>query len=208
MKESKLLVLRNAPFKAFLSFFILLASIVNANAQKKMITGKVVDALNQPISGVSVSVKNQNTGTATDDRGYYTISASPDDILVFSSVGYGSLEKKVGNETTINVGLTNAATSMNEVVVIGYGSTTRKNLTTAVSKIDPKSVPQAANNSVAQLVFGRAAGVQAVQQSAEPGGTINLSIRGRGNPLVVVDGVIVPFGGLEPSSGNIYMNGE
>jgi TonB-dependent starch-binding outer membrane protein SusC len=207
MKESKLLVLRNASFRTFLSFFILLISLFNADAQKKTVTGKVVDALNQPITGVSVTVKNQNTGTTTDDRGYYTISASPDDILVFSSVGYGSFEKKVGNETTVNVGLTNAATSMNEVVVIGYGTTARKNLTTAVAKIDPKSVPQAANNSVTQLMFGRAAGVQAVQQSAEPGGNINVSIRGRGNPLIVVDGVIVPFGGLEPSSGNIYMNG-
>ncbi|MEO6453266.1 MAG: SusC/RagA family TonB-linked outer membrane protein, partial [Ginsengibacter sp.] len=94
-------------------------------------------------------------------------------------------------------------TSMNEVVVIGYGSTSRKNLTLSIAKIDPKDVPSAANNSVAQLLFGRAAGLRVVQQSAEPGGNINLAIRGRGNPLIVVDGVAMPYEGLEPGIGNI-----
>jgi len=207
MKYSKLCTLKSAFSRSLLFIFFLIFIVFTADAQKRNISGKVVDELNQPLSGVSVMVKGHSSGTTTDDRGFYSIAADPDDILVFSSVGYGTMEKKVGNETTLNVNLENAATSMNEVVVIGYGTMQRKNLTTAVSKIDPKTVPQAANNSVAQLVFGRAAGVRAIQQSAEPGGNINISIRGRGNPLVVVDGIIVPFGGLEPSTGNIYMNG-
>ncbi|MEO6329941.1 MAG: SusC/RagA family TonB-linked outer membrane protein [Ginsengibacter sp.] len=73
----------------------------------------------------------------------------------------------------------------------------------SIAKVDPKNVPQAANNSVAQLLFGRAAGLRVVQQSAEPGGDINLAIRGRGNPLIVVDGITMPYEGLEPGIGNI-----
>jgi TonB-linked SusC/RagA family outer membrane protein len=180
---------------------------VTGYAQQRTVTGRVVDALNQPISGVSVSLKSDSSrGTTTDDKGYFSITAAATDILRFSSVGYGSLERTAGNESNFTVALTNAATSMNEVVVIGYGSTTRRNITTAVAKIDPKVVPQAANNSVAQLVFGRAAGVQAIQQSSEPGGAINVAIRGRGNPLVVVDGVLMPYSALEPGSGNRTMD--
>ena len=183
MKETTIYSLKVTSVKILLLFlFIFLINVFNAGAQQKKVTGKVVDALNQPISNASVTIKGQEgKGTITDDKGYFAITASPNDTLLFSSVGYGSLEKKLGTENTITIGLTNASTSMNDVVVIGYGTMARKNLTTAVSKIDPKTVPQAANNSVAQLIFGRAAGVQAIQQSAEPGGAINVAIRGRGN---------------------------
>jgi len=196
------------PVKPFLFlFFILFAFALSGYAQQKNVTGRVVDALNQPVAGVSVTVKGaEGRGTTTDDKGYFTISASTSEVLSFSSVGFGSLERTVGSDNNFTVALTNAATSMNEVIVIGYGNTTRRNLTTAVAKIDPKVVPQAANNSVAQLVFGRAPGVQAVQQSSEPGGAINVAIRGRGNPLVVVDGVLMPYSALEPGSGNRFMD--
>lgn len=180
MKETIKLTCTIAFIKA-LPFFILFFVLgVVSQAQSKAITGKVVDALSQPVAGVSVNIKGtSNRGTATDDKGYFSISASPADMLSFS---YGSLERKAGSDNNFTISLANSFTSMNEVVVIGYGTTQRKNLTTAVVKIDPKAVPQAANNSVAQLVFGRAAGEQAVQQSPEPGGAINIAIRGRGNP--------------------------
>lgn len=186
--------------RSFLSLLILLLTALIAHAQSKSISGRVVDALNQPISGVSITLKGQSAGTKTDERGRYTINAAANEVLVFSAVGYGSVEKKVGADNVMNISLTNSTTSMNEVVVVGYGTTSRKNLTTSVSKIDPKTVPQSANSSVAQLIFGRAPGVSAVQQSAEPGGNITVSIRGRGAPLVVVDGVVMPYTGLEPGN--------
>jgi TonB-linked SusC/RagA family outer membrane protein len=203
MKELKIACTATGVRQSFLFLLILLTTAFAAYTQTKTISGKVVDILNQPISGVSVTLKGQAGGTATDDQGRYILSAAPGDILVFSSVGYGSAEKKVSADNVINISLTNAATSMNEVVVIGYGTTARKNLTTAIAKIDPKNVPQAANSSVAQLIFGRAPGVNAVQQSAEPGGNITISIRGRGAPLIVIDGVVMPYSGLEPGNSGI-----
>lgn len=175
--------------------------------QQKVITGKITDAGNQPLAGVTISVKNKpQATTTTNNNGEFSITASTGDVLQLSSVGFERKEAKVSDETNLNIVLNTNPSSMDEVVVIGYGSTSRKNLTTAISKIDPKNVPQAANNSVTQLIFGRAAGTQAIQNSAEPGGAISVSIRGRGNPLVVVDGVIMPFSGLEPGSGNRTMN--
>jgi TonB-linked SusC/RagA family outer membrane protein len=187
---------------------MLLMAGMNAFAQKA-ITGKVTDAGNQPLTGVTVSVKGRPAVTTkTNENGDFTLSASPGDILQFTYVGFLAKETKLANDGDLTVVLNTNPASMDEVIVIGYGSTSRRNLTTAVAKIDPKSVPQAANNSVTQLIFGRAPGTVAVQNSAEPGGNIDVSIRGRGNPLVVVDGVLMPFSGLEPASGNRTMNGN
>lgn len=188
----------------FLGFFI----CVSLQAQQKTISGVVTDAANQPLAGASVTVKGQTSGgSTTNQNGAFSIAANTGDVLLISSVGYTPQEEKVGAQTTLNVSLATTVNSMSEVVVIGYGTTSRRNLTTAVSKVDPKNVPQAANNSVAQLLFGRAAGLQVSQNSAEPGGAINVSIRGRGNPLVVVDGVLMPYSGLEPGSGSRSMDG-
>ncbi len=178
-------------------------SFLTAHAQSKTVSGKVVDLVNQPVPNVSVLLKGKSTIGITDASGSFSVPASKNDILVFSSIGYQNAEVRVDDQPSLTVTLTATAGSLNDVVVVGYGTTSRKNLTTAVAKVDPKNVPQAANNSVAQLLFGRAAGLQVVQQSAEPGGNINLSIRGRGNPLIVVDGVVMPYEGLEPGNGSI-----
>ena len=158
---------------------------------------------NNTLPGVTVSIKNTSTGTVADLNGKYTINAPIGAVLVFSFVGYQTLEQTVTG-STLNATLSTQAHGLNEVVVIGYGTTTRANISTAVSKIDPKNVPQAANSSVNDLLFGRAAGVDAVQSSSQPGGAVNISIRGRtGNPLYVVDGVVYPNSSLDPSNGSI-----
>ncbi|EHQ31189.1 SusC/RagA family TonB-linked outer membrane protein [Mucilaginibacter paludis] len=154
------------------------------------------------LPGVSVIIKNNTQGTTTDIGGKYSIKTTVGAILIFRSVGYGSREVTVTG-ATLNIALSTRLNSLNEVVVIGYGTTTKQNITTSVAKVDPKNVPQAANNSVGQLLFGRAPGLQVTQASTQPGGNINLSIRGRGNPLYVVDGVIFPGDGLEPGNGSI-----
>lgn len=198
----------NKRLLCFLLLCMLLMAGMSTYAQK-VITGKVKDAANQPLAGVTVSVKARSTATTkTNENGDFTLSASPGETLQFTSVGFLAKEMKLGNDGALTIVLNTNPASMDEVVVIGYGNTSRRNLTTAVSKIDPKGVPQAANNSVTQLIFGRAPGTVAVQNSAEPGGNIDVSIRGRGNPLVVVDGVLLPFSGLEPGSGNRTMNGN
>ncbi|MBC7827090.1 MAG: carboxypeptidase-like regulatory domain-containing protein, partial [Chitinophagaceae bacterium] len=188
-------------FKPFL-FLLLFFSFSFANAQNS-ITGKVTDAVSKPLAKVSVSVKGKPGSGVTNDSGQYSIPASSGDILLFSSAEYQPEQVRVGSSNKLDLVMTQIMSSMNEVVVVGYGTTARKNLTTSISKIDPKQVPQAANSSVAQLVFGRAAGVQAVQQSAEPGGNINIAIRGRGAPLVVIDGIVSPYSPLEPGNSGI-----
>src|SRR5688572_7368439 len=97
----------NAVLRSFLFLLLLLAITPGSNAQTKKISGKVVDALNQPLSDVSVMLKGQTTVTTTDDQGNYTIDASAGDVLVFTSIGYGSAEKQVGADATINISLTN-----------------------------------------------------------------------------------------------------
>jgi len=173
MKKRALLKRRlTAFFKSFTLLIILLSFFSHSSlAQSRTIKGRVVNAANEPMAGVTIVVKARpSTTSVSDENGRFTINANTNDVLVFSSVGFQPKEERVGSSDNIDIALTNITTSMNEVVVVGYGTVARKNLTTSISKIDPKNVPQAANSSVAQLVFGRAPGVQAVQQSAEPGG--------------------------------------
>lgn len=194
-----------ACFKSFALLLIALSLFpLSSMSQNRTIKGRVTDASNEPVVGATVEVKSKRSAsTVTDENGRYSIQANTNDVLVFSSVGFDSKEEKVGTSDNVDVSMSRLSISMNEVVVVGYGTVARKNLTTSIAKIDPKNVPQAANSSIAQLVFGRAPGVQAVQQSAEPGGNINISIRGRGAPLIVVDGVVMPYGGLEPGNSGI-----
>jgi TonB-linked SusC/RagA family outer membrane protein len=185
-----------------LAFMLAVLSISGAYAQQTVagtVTAKE-DALTLP--GIAVTIKGTTQGTSTDAAGKFSIKAADGAVLVFRGLGYELREVTV-NGTTLNVTLDTKQNGLNEVVVIGYGTTTRQNITTAVTKVDPKSIPQAANNSIPQLLFGRAAGLQVSQASSQPGGNINLSIRGRGNPLYVVDGVIFPNDALEPGNGTI-----
>ncbi|WP_157565770.1 SusC/RagA family TonB-linked outer membrane protein [Mucilaginibacter arboris] len=179
-------------------------SFSSALAQQGIsVTGTVTskeDATTLP--GITVTVKGTTRGTATDAAGKYNISASAGSTLVFKGIGYETREVSVTGPV-VNVILETHQHGLNEVVVIGYGTTTRQNITTAVTKVDPKDVPQAANSNIQQLLFGRAAGLQVSQASAQPGGGINLSIRGRGNPLYVVDGILYPGDALEPGNGTI-----
>ncbi|MFM2327856.1 MAG: hypothetical protein RIR31_2058, partial [Bacteroidota bacterium] len=107
-------------------------------AQQKNITGKVVDAAGKPLMGVTVSVKNKNTATTSAENGNFVITASAGDILSFSFVGYINYEEKAGAASTLNVTLTASVGNLNEVVVIGYGTTRKRDLTGAVATVTAK----------------------------------------------------------------------
>lgn len=165
-------------------------------AQGGTINGTVVAAQGgEPLPGVNVLVKGTNIGVATDFYGNYSIEASESDVLVFSYIGFKSQEITVGSGHTINASLELDNTSLEEVVVIGYGTQKKADLTGSVAVIDASEVQKVSNNDISQLLQGRAAGVM-VTTDGQPGASPNIRIRGVGTfgnnqPLYIVDGVPV-----------------
>lgn len=161
------------------------------------ITGTVTDdESGEPLIGVNILVKGTSSGGVTDFDGNYSITANPGDILVFSYLSYESKEVTVANQTVVNVTLASDAKQLDEVVVIGYGSTKRSDLTGSLSSIDEEALREVPVTGLDQAIQGRAAGVQVTQNSGAPGGGVSIKIRGIGStlsaePLYVIDGVPV-----------------
>lgn len=159
------------------------------------VTGRVVDAKNQTLPGVSVLVKGTNKGTTTDANGRFQLSV-PDQgaILQFSYIGYVTQEITVGNQTDINVTMLDDAKSLNEVVVLGYGTQKKADVTGAVSTVTSKDIGRLPVGGIDQALQGKAAGVRVTQSSGQPGEGITVRIRGVGtindnSPLYIIDGV-------------------
>ncbi len=182
-------------FKWLLTLFAITLCSNMIMAQDTSITGTVL-ADDGPLPGASVVVKGTTRGVSTDFDGNYTIEAGPDDILQFSYIGYTAKEVKVGSQTQINVVL-EAGNELDEVVVIGYGTTTKSDLTGSVSTVSSEEITQIPSSRVDQVLQGRAAGVQVTQTSGAPGaGTVirvrgGNSITGSNEPLWVIDGIVV-----------------
>jgi TonB-linked SusC/RagA family outer membrane protein len=181
-------------FSKVFSLAIALLISLGAFAQD-VVTGKVTDAADgSGVPGVSIAVKGTTKGTQTDVNGTYKVNAAKGATLVFSFVGYLKKEVVV-NASTLNVSLTVDNKALEEVVVVGYGTVKKKDLTGAVTTIGTKDFQKGIVTSPEQLLQGRVAGVQITQSSGEPGGGINVRIRGTssvygGNqPLFVIDGV-------------------
>jgi TonB-dependent starch-binding outer membrane protein SusC len=162
--------------------------------QQKTVTGTVMDESGEPLPGVTVLVKNTTQGTVTNAKGNYTLTNFPEDaVLVFSFVGMRSHEVPVGNQTTINLTLEEETIGLEEVVAIAYGSSTKRDLTGAVSSISSEDIEKYPATSVAQALQGKTAGLQVTQNSGRPGSSVSVNIRGIGSfgnnePLYVVDG--------------------
>ncbi|MEJ7692739.1 TonB-dependent receptor [Daejeonella sp.] len=159
------------------------------------ITGNVTDSKGQPLIGVSIKVKGTNNGASSDVKGQYTLNLNSEDaILVFTYIGYITQEISVNSRTVINVSLEEDARSLDEVVVIGYGTVRKSDLTGSVSSVGSKEINAIPAANVMQALAGRAPGVQVKQNNGQPGAPISIRIRGTnsivGNnePLYVVDG--------------------
>lgn len=158
------------------------------------INGKITDDKGQPLPGATVLVKGTNNGTKTDINGSFSISAEPNSTLIISYIGFETKEVKVGNATTISVQLKLAIATGEEVIVVGYGSQRKSDVTGAVSKVDLGKAKAIPTTNIGEMLRGQAAGVQVTLISARPGGNSSILIRGRksirgGNdPLVVLDG--------------------
>ena len=171
-------------------------------AAQTMVSGTVTDEKNEPLIGVSVSVKGTSTGVITDVDGAYSLNAPGNAMLTFNYVGMKSVEESVKNRTTINVVMSEDKTALDEVVVIGYGTVKKRDLTGAVSSVKTSDIDLTASTSIAEALKGKAAGMSVISNSAQPGGGLDILVRGAGSvnasnkPLYVVDGV--PIAQLDP----------
>ena len=181
-------------YKLLLTLLVLLMS-TNAFAQRLTATGKVVDAAGLEVIGASVLEKGTTNGVVTNLDGEFSLSVGQNATLVISFIGYKTIEVKA--TTNMNITLQEDNELLDEVVVIGYGSVKRKDVTTAVSTVSTKDLDQRPIVSAAQALQGKAAGVSVMQPSGEPGGGMSIRVRGTtsfngsNDPLYVVDGVPV-----------------
>ncbi|MDO4782272.1 MAG: TonB-dependent receptor [Capnocytophaga felis] len=184
--------------KYVVSFVLLLGWIASVEAQSVLqVTGTVNDDTGMPLSGVSVMVKGTTKGTSTDFNGKFELKDVPQGaILEFSFIGFKTIDVRVtGN--TVNVKMQEETEELEEIVVIGYGTQKKGDVTTAITSVSTKDIDQRPVTSAAQAIQGRAAGVQVVQPSGAPGAGLSVRIRGNtsvsasNDPLYVVDGVPV-----------------
>ena len=178
-----------------LSCIFLLGSAVYA----QKVTGTVSED-SGVLPGVSIQVKGSETGTQTDFDGKYSIMANSGDVLVFNYLGYKKVERTVGSETVINVSLAPDATSLNEIVVVGYTSQTRGDISGSVASVDMKEAMKSPVVNAADVLQGRVSGVNVVSSNA-PGGAPKITIRGFGttnntDPLYIIDGVQTTDGNI------------
>jgi iron complex outermembrane receptor protein len=193
--------------KAMLLPVVMLFAFQVTFAQNKTVSGKVTDSRDgSPVAGASVTAKGTNVGTSTAADGTFRFSVpSSATTLVISSVGFASQELAISDNMTIGL-LGASGSTMSEVVVTGYGTARKKDLTGAVTSVKAKDFNQGVFASPDQLIQGKVAGVQVTNSSGAPGGAATIRIRGVGSirsgnsPLVVVDGV--PLGGGSASPGN------
>ena len=188
----------------------IILSTLQQNQPEKTVTGKVTNKDGEPIPGVTVVVKGTVQGTITNMEGSYTIAKVAEDAtLLFSFVGMIPQEMAVAGTNVINVEMEEEMIGIGEVVAIGYGTTTVKDATGAISSVSSDDFNKGMVASPEQLIQGRSAGVQITSGSGEPGSSININIRGTSsvrsgnNPLYVVDGVPLSGDNVSPEGANV-----
>ncbi|MEP7143905.1 MAG: TonB-dependent receptor [Ferruginibacter sp.] len=196
MRKYDIIKGRNAIFAKVLFFLLVVLASTTTHAQKTY-TGKVLNAANEPVPKASVTIKGKSgSGVTTSEIGAYSITAIPGDILVFSSVEYLQEEIKLGVDPVVDVRLNHTVNNMNEVVVVGYGTVRRKDLTGAVSTIKGADIKAQGVSDVTRSLQGKMPGVAIESAGGDPGAGTRILIRGVGtlgnaSPLYIVDGVQV-----------------
>lgn len=175
-------------------------------AQNSRITGKVTGPDNQGLPGVNIQVNGTTVGTSTDATGNFSLNAAGNVSLVFSNIGYVSQTVAVSGRSVLDIQLAEDQKTLNEVVVVGYGTQRKSDVTGALTAISTKEFAQQPITRLDQVLQGRAAGVQVTQASGAPGGDARIRIRGANsvlgdnNPLYVIDGYVgADFNFLNPN---------
>lgn len=190
---------------AFLSLFQL------TFAQQKVITGRVTDAQGNGLQGVSVTARGSRSGTQTASDGSYSLSVGSNvSTLIFTSVGFTPQQVSIDGRSTVDVTLASNSQDLNAVVVIGYGSARKRDITGAVASVKAKDFNQGVIYSPDQLLQNKVAGLEVTNTSGQPGAATTIQIRGTSsiragnNPLYVVDGVPLDGGTARPNIGNAF----
>ena len=175
----KISKINSFPVNLLVLILVLLISSMSGKAQTNNITGKVLSDSGIAVAGVSVHVKGTSRGTITESDGSFSINAVPGSVLEFSEVGFASKEVKVGSSSLVNITLTHDARTLNEVVVVGYGTVKKSDLTGSVSIVSAAEIEKVPVTVLAQSLQGRAAGVQVTNNDGAPGGGLQVQIQGR-----------------------------
>jgi len=180
--------------KSVLSLLFLVGSFASA---QQSVSGTVADPSGVPLPGVNVVIKGTNTGASTDFDGNFSIQAAETDVLIFSFVGFKDQEATVGNNTSFSISLEEEASFLDEIIVTGYGTQTRREVTASIVRVDSETIERVAAGSSVDAIKGQVAGVDITSQGGRPGQSPQVQIRGRrsisasNDPLYVVDGIPV-----------------
>lgn len=204
MKMFKKIQLK-CPSRILLFAFLWLAAFAVSHAQDVSISGTITDETGEPLAGANVLVKGTTNGTQTDFDGNYTINADSNATLVISYIGFTTIEENIAGRTSINLTLGEDASQLEEVVVIGYGTQKKSDVTGAVATVDAESIEKFTFTDASQALQGQLAGVSVQSNGGAPGAGSDIVIRGIGTfsnngPLFVIDGVITGnMSSLNPS---------
>ena len=191
-------------------FFIITAwlFIQESYAQERVVTGLVATSEDgTPLPGVAVTIKGQTRGTITDNKGSYRLAAPASATLVYSFIGFSNTEEVVGNRSVIDVTLSASVRNLSEVIVTGYGSQIKRDVTGNIAKIRPSDIQDMPVATFDQAIQGKAAGVQVNAGSGKLGQGIQIRVRGQSSvsasnqPLYVIDGIPVTTDNLALAGG-------
>jgi TonB-linked SusC/RagA family outer membrane protein len=182
---------------AILTLCLWLCVFSGAFAQEATVTGKVTDERGEPLPGVNIVIEGTTAGVITDINGVYSISAPGNASLVFNFIGFDRQVVPISNRRMIDVRMIESIKQIDEVVVVGYGQMKRSDLTGSIVSVPSEAIQKSIPTSIDQVLQGRAAGVQVLQNSGTPGGSSSIRIRGinslnsSNEPIFVIDGVII-----------------
>jgi TonB-linked outer membrane protein, SusC/RagA family len=164
-------------------------------AQQRTVTGTIYDATGTPLPGVSVAIQGTNVSSLTDENGQYSIEVEMGRTLVFSYIGMQTEQRQVGQASTIDVNMADAASNLDEVVIVGYGTQSKRKMTDNVAKLTSSDISEIPSPGFQNTLAGKAAGVQVVQTNGKVEGGISIRVRGVASigagsePLYVLDGM-------------------
>ena len=178
---------------------------ISVSAQTQEITGKVTDVSGQPLQGVTVFLQGTSTYTVSNNDGTYSISANPSQIITFTAIGFVTTEVVVASQKVINITLEEEVFNVDELLVIGYGSQSKRTVTSSIAKVSGDEIRNSTVTSATDALKGKVAGARIFSPNNTPGAEPTILIRGgssisgNNDPLILVDGIERDLSGINPN---------